>query len=478
MAEQSRRLSSCIAILLISFLRDRVTSAFSANVAIRKKHHIHHLPKPSSINVAVRKHHLRRSSHHLSLPNPSRKLVVLKSSQSNLLEDDEQISNEIKKLMAEYDPILLYASKLLPSATAKDASALYAWCRRLDEITDNPDADSSTIQQQLAGWEDRFDALTNGQPSDQMDAALTQCLQRNEGKLTEQPFRDMIAGMKSDAVDNNRTIDNMEELELYCYQVAGTVGCMLLPLLNADVDKANEPAIALGKAIQLINILRDAKPDAQLGRIYLPQDMLRAENCSNEDILSLKSSNGYCRAVQTVAERAHELLMEAEIGSKSTLPGIGPLFVQIIVELYRGYLVKLKQMNYDNLNAEGERVKISSMEKVGATIKALTHIMFSGDESNELNLLDEQIEVDKEENLNKFRSLMGTLYGVAGISHAIDCFFGPSQLSWFSRAYQHSKNCLWRAKHLLSYGVLRALCLSFYRNRGKLEGMETWRTLV
>ncbi len=67
----------------------------------------------------------------------------------------------------------------------------------------------------------------------------------------------------------------------------GTVGLMLLPLLDADVDSARTPAIALGKAIQLINILRDVAPDATLGRVYLPQDMLALEGVQNEDILRL-----------------------------------------------------------------------------------------------------------------------------------------------------------------------------------------------
>jgi phytoene synthase len=111
---------------------------------------------------------------------------------------------------------------------------------------------------------------------DEMDQALYQCIQRNSGSLTKEPFLDMIAGMKSDAVPNRR-IKDMAELEEYAYQVAGTVGVMLLPLLIADVQISYPPAIAMGKSIQLINILRDASSDAALGRIYLPQDMLRSE---------------------------------------------------------------------------------------------------------------------------------------------------------------------------------------------------------
>ena len=283
--------------------------------------------------------------------------------------NEQSMSSEIENLMAKHDPILLFASRLLPPQIATDASALYAWCRRLDEITDDSNVELSTKQQQLLDWEQRFFKLYNGEPQDAMDKALYQCFQRNSASLTDEPFLDMIAGMKADAV-SNRTVQNMEELEEYAYQVAGTVGLMLLPLLDADVHLSRSPAIALGKAIQLINILRDASPDAAMGRIYLPQDMLQLAGVSNANILALKSSAGYCNVVKEVADRANELLLEAEIG-KSTLPGIGPLFVQIIIELYRGYLVQLEEMGYDNLNIRGERVKISKLQKLIATLTAI-----------------------------------------------------------------------------------------------------------
>lgn len=343
----------------------------------------------------------------------SRRTVTgLKNYPNNLGLDQEQqqqqqqeieIYNEIKELMVKHDPILLFASRLLPPNKAKDAFALYAWCRRLDEITDDPDAEINEIQQRLIDWEIRFEILsskmsdneknnhqqltttttTSRSPSDDlMDKALSLCLERNKA-LTKEPFQDMIKGMKLDAV-SNRVISNMEELEEYGYQVAGTVGLMLLPLLidgdSSDhstkaqkMEQARPPAIALGKAIQLINILRDARQDAHLGRVYLPQDMLSQENVKNEDIIVKKSSSkGYCNVVKRVAIRADELLQEAQIG-KDTLPGVlGPLFVQIIVELYRGYLVKLKKMEYDNLNnVRGDRVKISTLQKLSAVGSAV-----------------------------------------------------------------------------------------------------------
>jgi phytoene synthase len=181
----------------------------------------------------------------------------------------------IDELMAQHDPILLYASRLLPAATASDASALYAWCRRLDEIVDAPSApgDPSGTQARLDDWQRRFNSLIHGCPADEMDAALAACLQRHPS-LGRKPFDDMIAGMRSDAVASCR-IDTLTELEEYAYRVAGTVGLMLLPLLGAELATARAPAIALGKAVQLVNILRDATTDASLGRIYLPREVRR-----------------------------------------------------------------------------------------------------------------------------------------------------------------------------------------------------------
>lgn len=91
-------------------------------------------------------------------------------------------------------------------------------------------------------------------------------------------------------------------------------------------------------------------------------------------MLQLKSSPGYRKVVASVADRAESLLKEAELG-KSTLPGMGPLFVQIIVELYREYLVKLELIGYDNLNLSGERVKIKTTQKLMASVKAAIKVL-------------------------------------------------------------------------------------------------------
>ena len=427
----------------------------------------------------------------------------------------ERITNSktaIHNLMVQHDPILVFASKLLPTEKniRNDVSALYAWCRRLDEICDdvenntnsniNNNLESGTnlivIQDQLEEWQHRFDRIweqatistkveetennttvllnnndntNNNIETDEgnnidydddywMDLALINCIRRysdsdndndNNNRsvlITRRPFDDMIEGMKSDAVENRR-IKTMEELETYAYSVAGTVSLMLLPILlslsssssssssststRSKLEHAQKPAIALGKAIQMINILRDAVQDVKLGRIYLPQDCLQQNNVDEQnDILDLvlvpscvsntvaasttttndneknnkASSNGYRNVVQTVSLRAHKLLIEAEIGARTTFlleVPFGILFVQIIIELYRDYLDELKyNRQYDNLtynnnksrdNGKGlstssinttdkeyERVKISPMRKLQASFRAVIKVIFKG----------------------------------------------------------------------------------------------------
>ncbi len=353
---------------------------------------------------------------HMGYPAESDNTIGLESTDLK-----EQTKVAIENLMAEHDPILLFASRLLSPDKAEDASALYAWCRRLDEICDNEDdaSDLASVRNNLEVWQARFEALWSAKDDDDdkesqadyandeylMDLALKRCIEKYQGNgenaekslLTRIPFDDMIEGMKSDAFEGRR-IQTMEELEVYAYRVAGTVGLMLLPLLlsegndNDSVDRtlgaietSREPAICLGKAIQLVNILRDATQDAKLGRIYLPQDMLSNEGVDESSILELGLSaspgvsapDGYKTVVKTVSVRALQLHAIAEEG-KDTLPApLGPIFVQIIVELYRDYLSELERRHYDNLchSGDGEdRVKISTLRKVKASWRALEKV--------------------------------------------------------------------------------------------------------
>ncbi len=148
------------------------------------------------------------------------------------------------------------ASLFLPKSCREQVLLLYQWCRRCDDaIDDAPDLLSAKAQ--LSLMEDRGS----------LNAALSGPRWLDDWQRSE-----FIAGMRMDV--EGRCYANLQELEQYCFRVAGVVGLMMCPLLGADPDQASAHAISLGSAMQLTNIARDVQADASIGRIYISKDLL------------------------------------------------------------------------------------------------------------------------------------------------------------------------------------------------------------
>uniref|UniRef100_A0A3N7ES86 15-cis-phytoene synthase n=1 Tax=Populus trichocarpa TaxID=3694 RepID=A0A3N7ES86_POPTR len=136
--------------------------------------------------------------------------------------------------------------------------AIYVWCRRTDELVDGPNA-SRIAPTALDRWEARLEDLFQGRPFDMMDAALADTVAKFPVDI--QPFKDMIEGMRMDLTKSR--YKNFDELYLYCYYVAGTVGLLSVPVMGiapesqAPTESVYNAALALGIANQLTNILRD-----------------------------------------------------------------------------------------------------------------------------------------------------------------------------------------------------------------------------
>lgn len=139
---------------------------------------------------------------------------------------------------------------------------------------------------------------------------------RNYPGLTVQPFEDMVKGMVMD-LDQNR-FDTFDELYVYCYRVAGTVGLMVLPIMGtaeeATLEEALEPALALGVALQLTNILRDVGEDRARQRIYLPREDLERFGVSEQSLLKGIKDEAYVNMLKFQIARAREWYARAEAG--------------------------------------------------------------------------------------------------------------------------------------------------------------------
>jgi len=218
-----------------------------------------------------------------------------------------------------------------------------------------------SLRSELAEWKRRTSDIWRGVSHDLIDLALVDTV-KNYPELTIQPFDDMIKGMVMD-LDQNR-FETFDELYLYCYRVAGTVGLMTMPIMGtaegSSYEEALEPALALGVALQLTNILRDVGEDRVRQRIYIPQEDLRRFDVSEASLLKGIKDEKYVALLKFQIERARKWYKVAEDGIPM-LAEDARLPVRASLDMYSTILDKIEANNYDNFN---KRAYTSKFEKL------------------------------------------------------------------------------------------------------------------
>jgi phytoene synthase len=177
---------------------------------------------------------------------------------------------------------LALAFLLLPRAKRDAMSALYAFCREVDDVADNESAPAEKRREQLALWRaDIRRACAGEAPQFTVNRELQPVIR--EYRLSFTLFDELLKGCEMDF--NIKRYENFEQLELYCYRVASVVGLLSIEIFGYKNPACRNYAVYLGKALQLTNILRDVRTDAERGRIYLPLDELGKINVSPDEIL-------------------------------------------------------------------------------------------------------------------------------------------------------------------------------------------------
>jgi phytoene synthase len=208
---------------------------------------------------------------------------------------------------------LALAFVLLPKAKRDGMSALYAFCREVDDVADNESRPVPERREQLAAWRaDVHRACGTETPQFPVNRELQPIIRQYH--LPFEHFDALLRGVEMD-LDIKR-YEGYEELELYCYRVASVVGLLSIEVFGYQAPGCRDYAIALGKALQLTNILRDVRSDAQRGRIYLPLSELARFKVSPEEILGLEYSPRFCDLASSVAQRARDFYRLA----RETLP--------------------------------------------------------------------------------------------------------------------------------------------------------------
>ena len=247
---------------------------------------------------------------------------------------------------------------LLPQEKRRAIWAIYVWCRRTDEIMDSLEASTKSqdeLSDNLDEWEENTRNVFKGNIKSELDSVLLDTIEKYPQSI--QPYLDMIDGQRMDL--NKFRYKDFDELKLYCYRVAGTVGLMTQNVMGIDsaytsapwsaMPDPSEAAIALGIANQLTNILRDVGEDRQRGRIYLPQADIEKFNYSEEELLKGKINKQWKALMNFQLTRAREWFQKSEEGIK-WLSSDARWPVWTSLRLYRGILDSIERLDYDVFN--------------------------------------------------------------------------------------------------------------------------------
>jgi phytoene synthase len=209
------------------------------------------------------------------------------------------------------------AMRLLPQARRDAMFAIYAFCREVDDIADEP-AEIADKQHRLDAWRIEIARLYEGVPQHPIAKALLPCVQRFG--LRREDFLAVIDGMAMDAVEDI-VAPPMDKLDLYCDRVASAVGRLSVRAFGATEPEADEVAYHLGRALQLTNILRDLAEDAERGRLYLPRELLDDAGIAERAPMQVVRHPRLREACRALGRRARQHFAGAQVAMAACAKG-------------------------------------------------------------------------------------------------------------------------------------------------------------
>jgi phytoene synthase len=237
-----------------------------------------------------------------------------------------------------------YSFLFLPPERRRAITALYAFCREVDDIVDET-TDGSVARIKLAWWRSEIAQLYAGAPTHPVSQALKPHLQAFD--LKQEHLLAIVDGMEMD-LDQSRYLD-WPGLRKYCWHVAGVVGILSASIFGISDPKTLEYAEKLGLAFQLTNIIRDVGEDARKGRIYLPVNELQQFGVTAADIMNFRHTDKFEALMKFQAERAQGFYDEAlallpKQDRRAQRPGL------MMAAIYRTLLDEIERDGFHVLN--------------------------------------------------------------------------------------------------------------------------------
>ena len=256
-----------------------------------------------------------------------------------------------------------YSFLFLPPARRRAITALYAFCREVDDVVDET-ADENLARIKLAWWRNEIAQMYAGNPQHPVTRALAPCVETFS--LTQTRLEEILEGMETDLLQT-RYLD-FKALERYCYLVAGVVGLCASGIFGRSDDSTLVYARNLGLAFQLTNIIRDVGEDARRGRVYLPVNELQQFGVPVADILHARYSDNFSRLMTFQHERAQAYYSTAfaalpAADRRAQRPGL------IMAAIYRALLEEIRRDGFQVLH---QRTSLTPIRKLWLAWKTWT----------------------------------------------------------------------------------------------------------
>jgi phytoene synthase len=242
-----------------------------------------------------------------------------------------------------------FAARFLPAAKRRAVFALYDYCRYADNLVDRPGGRSrQEVLGQLRALATRIRSIHAGEPPcSERWLALWDTFQRYDVPLA--PLLELLEGVAMDL--DPPSYPDYESLHRYCRLVAGGVGLMLGPVLGAAPGRYSEPAVGLGVAMQLTNVLRDVAEDLDAGRIYLPADELARFGVDHTELARRRVTPEFVALMRFQIARARALFDAAD-PVVDLFPADGSrLTVRLMQRTYAGILERIEHQGCDVFRA-------------------------------------------------------------------------------------------------------------------------------
>jgi phytoene synthase len=253
---------------------------------------------------------------------------------------------ECYEILREHGKTFYVMARLLGPARGRGIAAIYGFARTADDTVDVAGAEErpEEIRGKLDAMLAELRLALAGQSRDPRYLVLADTIRRYGIQLF--PFDDLVAGVAMDLTKSRYA--SYEELELYCYRVAGTIGLMITPVAGFQQDtRALEHAKTLGTAFQLTNILRDVGEDLRRGRIYLPREEMDRFGITDADLAAQRNDASFKALMDYQIDRAMRLYAEGQALIPLVTTWGGRLAFQFAIDAYSAILRKIRENGHD-----------------------------------------------------------------------------------------------------------------------------------